>query len=162
MALKGNHDFGSAHFSQQLLERVVTSGHYARQIERLRESNRRKRDALLEALDEAFRPWGGEVSWTRPHGGLYVWLTLPSDVDTGRDGAYFAHCLDRGVLYVPGAYCFAAEPVAPPTNHARLTFGVTAEDGLREGVRRLAAALDEVRTRPTASARGERAAAASR
>ncbi len=149
VSLKGNHDFGSAHFTQQLLEHVVTAGHYHRQIERLRESNRRKRDVILEALDEHFGRFGAEVHWTIPAGGLYVWLTVPDNVNTGRNGEYFARCLELGVLYVPGGYCFANEPVPAPSNQARLTFGVTAEDGLREGVRRLAEALDHIRSKPT-------------
>ena len=59
------------------------------------------------------------VSWTRPAGGLYVWLTLPEGVDTALAGPFFRRCLEAGVLYVPGAYAFAAEPGA----------GVLAVDG---------------------------------
>ncbi|GIW87315.1 MAG: aminotransferase [Isosphaeraceae bacterium] len=145
LALKGNHDFGSAHFSQQLMERVLKDGAYTAHVSGLRQIYRRKRDVLLDALAEHFAPWRGEVEWTHPQGGLYVWLTLPPDLDTGRDSAYFARCLEEGVLYVPGAYCFAGEPVAPPSHHARLTFGVTSPEGLREGVRRMAQALAQVR-----------------
>ncbi|MBX6314417.1 MAG: PLP-dependent aminotransferase family protein, partial [Isosphaeraceae bacterium] len=139
--LKGNHDFGSNHFAQQLLERVIACGHYDRQIERLKGIYRRKRDVMLGALEEHFGRFEGAVSWTRPKGGLYVWLTLPEGVDTGPDGALFTRSLERGVLYVPGCYAFAAEPGPVPRHHARLTFGVTAEAGLVEGIRRLAAAL---------------------
>jgi 2-aminoadipate transaminase len=158
LALKGNHDFGSAHFAQQLLERVVAEGHYERQIARLRATYDRKRRAMLAALDEHFGPLGAHVSWTHPRGGLYVWLTLPEGVDTGRDGAFFARCLEEGVLYVPGAYAYADEPAPAPRNRARLTFGVTAEDGLHEGVRRLARALAAV-WQPTRRARGMEVAA---
>lgn len=141
--LKGNHDFGSAHFNQQVIERLMAEGEYARQVDRLRTTYRRKRDVFLEALDTHLAPLGDGISWTRPKGGLYVWLTLPEGIDTGRDGPLFTRCLEHGVLYVPGAYAFADEPAPAPTNHARLTFGVTGEAGLAEGVRRLAAALSE-------------------
>jgi 2-aminoadipate transaminase len=162
LALKGNHDFGSAHFSQQLMERVVTKGFYAEQVATLRQIYRHKRDALLSALDEHFAPWRDDVHWTRPQGGLYVWLTLPPDIDTGRDSPFFAQCLEEGVLYVPGAYCFAAEPGTPPPNQARLTYGVTDRDGLREGVRRLATALANVsRARARTAPRGQDAVASS-
>jgi 2-aminoadipate transaminase len=147
LALKGNHDFGSAQFNQQVIERAIAGGHYARQVELLARTYRRKRDVMLNALAESFAPWGGSVRWTRPKGGLYVWLTLPEGIDTGRDGDYFGACLDEGVLYVPGEYAYATEPVAPPRNQARLTFGVTPEPGLIEGVRRLAAALKAVEDR---------------
>jgi 2-aminoadipate transaminase len=141
--LKGNHDFGSAHFNQQVIERLMAEGEYARQVDRLRATYRRKRDVFLEALDAHLAPLGDGISWTRPKGGLYVWLTLPEGIDTGRDGPLFTRCLEHGVLYVPGAYAFADEPAPAPKNHARLTFGVTGEAGLAEGVRRLAAALSE-------------------
>jgi 2-aminoadipate transaminase len=49
----------------------------------------------------------------------------------------------EGVLYVPGAYCFAAGPAPAPRNHARLCFGVPGDAALAEGVRRLAGALAE-------------------
>jgi 2-aminoadipate transaminase len=45
------------------------------------------------------------------------------------------------VLYVPGAYAFAAAPGPVPTHHARLCYGVPGEAELAEGIRRLAAAL---------------------
>ncbi len=148
LAHKGNHDFGSPHFAQQVLDRVLADGLYEPQVALLAKTYRRKAEVMLDALDEHFHPFGGAVSWTRPKGGLYVWLTLPDGVDTGRDGDYFAHCLDEGVLYVPGAYAYPMLPGPFPNNQARLTFGVTPEPGLVEGVRRLASAL--AKTTPTA------------
>jgi 2-aminoadipate transaminase len=139
--IKGSHDFGSAHFNQQLLERILTTGAYERHVRILVDRYRQKRDVMLEALDEEFREFRGEVSWTRPRGGLYVWLTLPRDMDTGRDGTYFNRCVSEGVLYVPGEYAFGAEPVAPPRHYIRLSFGVSEPAGLRDGIRRMASAL---------------------
>ena len=72
-----------------------------------------------------------------------MWLTLPPNVDTSREGKLFERCVKHGVLYVPGDLCFAAAPGPVPTNQARLTFGVAGEAALVEGVRRLAAALSE-------------------
>lgn len=51
-----------------------------------------------------------EVSWTRPEGGLFVWMTVPEGLDTGFDGPLFSRCVREGVLYVPGEFAFAAEP----------------------------------------------------
>ena len=52
---KGNHDFGSNNLTQHLLDRLLSSGRLRRHVCRLREVYRRKRDALLEALEEEFR-----------------------------------------------------------------------------------------------------------
>jgi 2-aminoadipate transaminase len=97
---------------------------------------------FLSALDENLGPLEPEVHWTRPNGGLFVWLTVPEDLDTGFDGPLFSRCVEEGVIYVPGEHAFAAEPDAPPRNHIRLTFGVPSEADLVEGSRRLAAALN--------------------
>lgn len=142
LRLKGNHDFGSANFNQVLIGRLIAGGHYERQVGALVTRYRAKRDVMLAALDEHFGAIEG-ASWTRPAGGLYVWLTLPEGLDTGFAGPFFQHCLSTGVLYVPGAYAFAGEPAAVPGNHARLCFGVPGEEDLAEGVRRLAGALTE-------------------
>jgi 2-aminoadipate transaminase len=141
LALKGHHDFGSTHFAQQLLERVVADGHYQRQIELLRTTYRAKCEAILAALDAELGGYQGDVHWTTPGGGIYVWLTLPETVDTGREGRFFAACLDEGVLYVPGEYAFPDEPSGARSHHARLSFGVCSPEALAEGVRRLARAL---------------------
>lgn len=139
--LKSNHDFGSNHFTQQVLQHAMSSGAYDRQIALLAETYRAKRDAILDALDEHLGPFGVGVSWTRPRGGIYVWLTLPESIDTGRDGAFFARCLDEGVLYVPGGYAFPDGPTPAPRNTIRLSYGVAPIPLLREGITRFAAAL---------------------
>lgn len=140
LGLKGNHDFGSANYNQIVIDRLIADGSYTRQVRALVDRYRNKRDVMLGALGEQLGPFDG-VSWTRPAGGLYVWLRLPEGLDTGLGGAFFQKCLDEGVIYVPGAYAFAGEPAAPPTNYARLCFGVPGEAELVEGVRRLAKAL---------------------
>ena len=140
LRLKGNHDFGSANYNQLLIERLVADGSYDRQVERLVELYRGKRDVMIAALEEHLGPYEG-VSWTRPRGGLYVWLTLPEGLDSGLGGPFFQRCVSEGVLYVPGLYAFAAEPGPVPRNHARLCIGVPGEAALVEGVRRLASAL---------------------
>jgi 2-aminoadipate transaminase len=139
--LKANHDFGSTHFNQVLLERVLADDRFDRHVDLLRQTYRRKCDAMVSAISEHFSSLDGTVSWTQPTGGLYVWITLPEGMDTGRDGPLFSRCLKEGVLYVPGVYFYSHEPGPAPTNHARLTFGVTSEAGLSEGIRRLAVAL---------------------
>lgn len=90
--------------------------------------------ALLAALDE-FMPGG--VTWTRPEGGFFVWLTLPEGIDTYpllRAG------IDAGVVFVPGA---AFTAMQGPSNKLRLAFSAVPPETLREGVKRLAPVLAE-------------------
>ena len=143
LRLKGNHDFGSANFNQIVIEHLIQTGAYHRQIEVLVDRYRKKRDVMRDALDEYLGPLDC-VSWTRPSGGLYFWLTFPDEIDTGGQGPLFKRCLKTGVLYVPGEHAFGESfNATPTTNHARLCFGVPNEERLVEGVRRLSQAVIE-------------------
>jgi 2-aminoadipate transaminase len=140
LRLKGNHDFGSNNLTQHLLDRLLSSGAYDRHVAELCDVYHGKRAALLEALAEEF-PAGSGVRWTRPDGGLYVWLTFPPGIDTGPQSRLMHAALREGVLYVPGQFCYVTgEGSTIPTNEARLSFGVAEPEQLREGIRRLARA----------------------
>ena len=141
--LKGNIDFGSPNFSQALMAEILTSGAHEQQVETLRSAYCEKRDAMLAALEASF---GGkdEVSWVHPKGGLYVWLSLPEAVKTGPKGQLFDEAIRRGMLYVPGQYCFPAEGVPGKTNTIRLSFGVQSPDRIHEGIASLAAAVGAI------------------
>lgn len=141
---KGNHDFGSANVSQHIALESFRDGSYHRHVELLRGSYRAKRDAMLAALDR-FLPAHPDIHWTRPHGGLYVWLTLPQSIDTSRGGEMFRTCVDRGVIYVPGDYCFQADANGwLPRNQLRLSFGQVAPDQVEPGIERLASVVKEL------------------
>ena len=135
---KGNHDFGGANLTQHLADRALADGTYEKHVARLIAGYRPKRDAVLAALDRHLGTVAG-VSWTRPTGGLYVWLTLPAGCDTRREGPLFADCLDRGVMYVPGDYCYTQAD--PPTHELRLSFGHVLPDQIELGIKRLSAAI---------------------
>jgi DNA-binding transcriptional MocR family regulator len=56
----------------------------------------------------------------------------------------FNRCVERGVLYVPGVYCFSPdEHGMVPTNHIRLSFGQVAPDQIAPGIERLAGVVKE-------------------
>ena len=136
---KGNHDFGSAALSQHIALEAMRSGAYAAQVEKLRQGYSAKRDAVLAAL-EKYMPGHG-VSWTRPTGGFYVWLTLPEHLNTSR-GAMFEKAVEHGVLYVPGEYCFQPDESGfIPRNHIRLSFGQVGIEQIDRGIERLAAVV---------------------
>jgi 2-aminoadipate transaminase len=114
MMLKDGRDFGSANLSQHLLLRALQNGAFEKQVETLCDAYTKKRDAMLGALKEHlgdFMP--GETHWTHPTGGLYVWLTLPKSIDTSRHGPLFKRAVELGMLYVPGDYCYPADPTRP-------------------------------------------------
>lgn len=95
---------------------------------------RRRRDAMLEALDEHFPR---EARWTRPEGGLFVWATLPDYIDTTD---LLARALRENVAFVPGR---AAYVDGRGGSSMRLNFSGVDEDEIREGVRRIGKVVRE-------------------
>jgi 2-aminoadipate transaminase len=139
---KGNHDFGSSSLCQQIALEAMESGRYQHHVEELRQAYRIKRDAMVSAVRKYLVGAYPDVRYVHPHGGLYVWVTLPEGIDTSRSGKLFSAALERGVLYVPGDYCFGEESLSK--NQLRLSFGQVALEKIGLGVERLAAALGDV------------------
>jgi 2-aminoadipate transaminase len=100
-------------------------------LETLKSLYRRRRDVMLEALEEHF---GGRASWTRPEGGLFIWATLDGNVDT-------TDLLARseGVAFVPGRAAYADGRSG--SSSMRLNFAGVPEEDIRAGVRRIGEAL---------------------
>jgi 2-aminoadipate transaminase len=137
--IKGNLDFGSPHLNQRLVSETLRLGLYEPHVALLRSVYARKLAAMLDALDEHIaRPGLGR--YTRPEGGLYVWVELLSGLDTGFGGPLFERAVEEGVLYVPGGFCFP-EVTANSHAHMRLSFGVQSEARIVQGVEKLARAV---------------------
>jgi 2-aminoadipate transaminase len=96
-------------------------------VERLRDLYRRRRDVMLEALEEHF---GGRASWTRPEGGLFIWATLDGNVDTTDLMAR-----SEGVAFVPGRAAYVDGRRG--SSSMRLNFAGVPDDDIREGIRRI-------------------------
>jgi 2-aminoadipate transaminase len=138
---KGNEDFGSANFNQHLLATVFEQGLYYEHVEMLRGVYRAKRDSMLAAADRYFSDIAG-VEWVHPHGGLYVWMTLPPHIEPGFDSPLFERAVKvEEVMYVPGEVCYAAPVDTRPKNQMRLSFGTQDAPGIDEGMHRLSRAV---------------------
>jgi 2-aminoadipate transaminase len=87
-----------------------------------------RRDAMLKALEMHFP---ASVRWTRPQGGLFLWVTLPR----GSDAALLlAEALKEGVAFVPGTSFF---PCGGGAETFRLNFSYCSPERIGEGIRRL-------------------------
>ncbi|HUG20883.1 MAG TPA: PLP-dependent aminotransferase family protein [Planctomycetaceae bacterium] len=136
---KGNEDFGSAHLNQRLIATILQGNEYSSHVERVKESYRTKRDAMLAAAEKYFSGLKG-VRWEHPHGGLYVWMSLPEQIATGFASRLFEEAVKQhGVMYVPGELSYAPEHAEQ--NHMRLSFGVLPAEKITEGMRRLSEAV---------------------
>ncbi|MBS3825295.1 PLP-dependent aminotransferase family protein [Candidatus Bipolaricaulota bacterium] len=122
-------------FSQHLAYRYLKGDIVDRQIEKIKNLYRAKRDHMLDALQE-FLP--EKVDWTSPKGGMFIWLTLPEDIDAEE---MFQDALDEGVAYVPGSIFYAN---SPKKNTLRLNFTFVDEKEITEGVKRLGRLIEEI------------------
>ncbi len=105
-------------------------------LERLRTLYRGRRDTMLEALEEHF---GESASWTHPHGGLFVWVTLDERIDT-TDLLALAR-KSEGVAFVPGRAAYVDGRRG--SSSMRLNFAGMSDQDIREGVRRIGRAARE-------------------
>lgn len=133
-AAKQNSDQCSGALGQMLMARYLTGGHMARTLITARALYQRRAGAMLDALT-AYMPEG--VTWTRPDGGFFVWLTAPEHVDTR---ALASRAARMGVAYVPGAPFYTD---ARGSNELRLSYSRADETDIDEGVKRLATLLGE-------------------
>jgi 2-aminoadipate transaminase len=139
---KGNIDFGSPFFNQRVMREVVSSALYGDHIEKIRTAYQEKRDTLLAAARDHLATIKG-VKWQPPTGGLYVWLELPGEVNTGPGGTLMAAAINAGVLYVPGEYCFPSEGEGVRYNFIRLSYGVQSAERIELGIEALAQAIQK-------------------
>jgi 2-aminoadipate transaminase len=142
--VKGNFDFGSSNLNQRIVAHALQSGRYQQHVAGLQSSYRVKRDAMLAAADEFFSDLPG-VSWLRPQGGLYVWMTLPDEIETGFESPLFQRSSkSEGVMYVPGEISYQSGSPLQRRSQMRLSYGVESPETIRDGMQRLSQAIRHV------------------
>ena len=119
-------------FDQYVAAEFLSSGRLDENLSKTIELYKGKRDLLLKLLEEHM-PEG--VRWTRPEGGLFLFLTMPEGFDAVR---FYDTALDAGVAYVAGEFF---HPDRSGKNTMRLNFSFMSPERIAEGVRLLAKLL---------------------
>ncbi len=120
--------------TQATIAEFVARGRFEPNLESVRAELRARRDAMIAALERSFHD---AASWSRPHGGYFIWLELGQD----RDASELAvRGSDSGVGIVRGTDFFPPESGAGVSS-ARLAFSYETPERIAEGVERLAASL---------------------
>ncbi|MFB3815791.1 MAG: PLP-dependent aminotransferase family protein [Terriglobales bacterium] len=132
--LKQGADLHTSTFNQMVAYEVAKDSFIAEHVRLIRSVYRERRDAMLNALDEFFPH---ECSWTRPAGGLFLWLTLPEGMNCRE---LFKQAVEENVAFVPGD-CFYATGDAIGWRQLRLNFSYVNPERIREGIRRLSVAV---------------------
>ena len=127
-------DLCTSTLSQLMVQAWFEQGRWREYIDSLTELYRARRDTMLDALADHFP---AQAEWTRPAGGLFIWVTLPHFIDTTD---LLARALRANVAFVPGEAAFLD---GRGRNAMRLNFSGSDEDSIREGIRRIGEAVSE-------------------
>jgi 2-aminoadipate transaminase len=127
---KQSEDLCSGTLNQRFVLEYLRRYDWRDHVARVNAIYRQRRDTMLAALEREF-PALDSISWTRPRGGLFVWATLPSYIDT-KD--LLAKAIDRDVAFVPGS---AAYLNGEGTNAMRLNYSAMTPELIDDGIARL-------------------------
>jgi 2-aminoadipate transaminase len=114
----------------EFLERDLLDSH----IQEIIDSYRQRRNAMLQAMERHFP---ADVTWTKPDGGIFLWVTLPESVDAT---CLFDKAIQAKVAYVPGSYYYAN---GGGEHKMRLNFSACEEQEIELGIERLGRVIAE-------------------
>jgi 2-aminoadipate transaminase len=131
--MKQGADLHTSTFCQMVAYEVARDGFLDRHVKRIREVYGERRNAMLQACARHL-PEG--VRWTKPQGGLFLWITFPEAIDSTE---LLKRALeDEKVAFVPGASFY---PRGGGERTGRFNFSFCGEDLIDEGLRRLGGLL---------------------
>jgi len=127
-------DLHTSTLNQYIAYQVANSEWMKSHISLIRKTYRERRDVMIEALTQ-YMPEG--VHWTKPEGGLFLWVILPKSINTK---AIFPKAVEAKVAFVPGS---PFHPMGGGENTMRLNFSNTKPELIMEGINRLAKVIKE-------------------
>jgi 2-aminoadipate transaminase len=118
-------DLHTAQLTQMVVYEVVKDGFLEQHIPQIRSLYANQCQVMLDAMAECFP---ASVTWTKPEGGMFIWVTLPKHIDAMK---LLDQAIAAKVAFVPGAPFYANDP---ETNTLRLSFVTVSPERIREGV----------------------------
>jgi 2-aminoadipate transaminase len=118
-------DLHTSQLTQMVVHHVVKDGFLDRHIPTIRQLYGDQCQVMLDAMDQHFPP---QVTWTRPEGGMFIWVTLPRHIDAM---ALLDEAIKHKVAFVPGSPFYAN---APETHTLRLSFVTVPPERIRAGI----------------------------
>jgi 2-aminoadipate transaminase len=118
-------DLHTAQLTQMVVHDVIKDGFLDQHIPTIRTLYSNQCQAMLDAMTEFFPE---DVTWTRPEGGMFIWVTLPKSIDAMQ---LLDQAIAAKVAFVPGAPFYANEP---EKHTLRLSFVTVPPERIREGI----------------------------
>lgn len=124
-------------FMSQVVGEMIHTGKIHAQMEHARAVYGKKHNIMNDMLTEHAPDW---LTWTQPHGGYFIWATLPDDL-TASDVLQAANA--QGIDFAEGKRAFVHGDA--PDRYMRLCFAMQDDDNVAEGTRRLCDVLNNIR-----------------
>jgi 2-aminoadipate transaminase len=118
-------DLHTAQLTQMVVHEVVKDGFLDKHIPTIRELYGNQCKAMLDAMDQHFPK---EATWTKPDGGMFIWVELPKHINAME---LLDEAIKNKIAFVPGAPFYANEPA---TNTLRLSFVTVPPERIRAGI----------------------------
>jgi 2-aminoadipate transaminase len=134
--IKESQDLETSQLTQRAITEFIQRGWLAWHIERLKAAYALRRTTMLEALDREFPR---AAQWSKPKGGIFIWVTLPEHVDTW--SLLPRAVAEAKVAFVPG---LAFSIHGGGESSMRLNFSNATPDMIEGGIRRLGKMVREV------------------
>ena len=130
---KQAYDLCASTFGQYCVYEALRNNTLFPHIEQIKLLYRQKRDLMLEALGQRFP---AAAVYSRPEGGLFLWVELPEDLDALE---LLPKAIEHDVAYVTGKPFFTD---GTGHNTLRLNFSYAQDSQIVEGVHRLASVIE--------------------
>lgn len=127
--LKSNVDLSSSAITQRQMAYYLEHYDLDRHIREITSIYKKRRDVMLEVIEREFPK---EVSYNKPMGGIFIWMTLPKGKDSKE---LLRRAIKEKVAFVPGGSFY---PGAQKNNEMRINFSNMSEKQIIEGMTRLA------------------------
>ena len=131
---KQGSDLQTATFNQMVAHEIGQGGFFDRHVKKICEVYKYRRDVMLESL-ESTMPEG--VRWTKPQGGLFLWLSLPDNIQSK---TIFLDAVKDNVAFVPGEPFY---PYSGGESSMRLNFSNSSPEKIEEGISRLSKVIKQ-------------------
>ncbi|WGG52233.1 PLP-dependent aminotransferase family protein [Rugamonas sp. DEMB1] len=118
-------DLHTSQLTQMVVHEVIKDGFLDRHIPQIRTLYGDQCQCMLDAMDQHFP---ASVTWTKPEGGMFIWVTLPKHINAM---ALLDEAIAAKVAFVPGSPFYANEP---ETNTLRLSFVTVSPERIRTGI----------------------------
>jgi 2-aminoadipate transaminase len=123
-------------FNQAIFAEFIKRGLLEKQIQKIIVAYKEKRDYMLNRLGTYMADIEG-IKWTKPSGGLFLWITLPYPLDATE---MFLNAVEKKVAYVVGS---AFDPEGTDRRTMRLNFSYATMEEIDKGIQRLAEVIKE-------------------